>query len=217
MRQANEYLRNGIRGYNVLNGLAEPVIGHNAHVVKRHGVAIARLYEDMPVNDKSTSVQRAYIQFVREVAQQFSFAVEVLGIRYEPTPDNPYKDSAEMCEDVRVNKRLRVYASETNHPFLTHYEQLMFRFIHDLFGHAAEGYEFGPRGEHNAWIHHSMMFGELAQKALTTETRGQNSWVNFGPFSHLPVRERPFATQKVGLLPEWACDWDYSLWYVEED
>lgn len=31
-----------------------------------------------------------------------------------------------------------------------------FRAIHDLFGHAGEGYGFGPRGEENTWIKHSL-------------------------------------------------------------
>jgi len=42
---------------------------------------------------------------------------------------------------------------------------------------------------------------------MTTETRGQNSWVNFMPgHEKMSARERPFADQKFGLLPEWAYD-----------
>ena len=55
-----------------------------------------------------------------------------------------------------------------------------------------------------------------ALPALTSETRDQNSWVNFGPHlrrsdGSLPRKgdpdwihpaERPFAAQKAGLLPE---------------
>jgi hypothetical protein len=77
----------------------------------------------------------------------------------------------------------------------------MFRGVHDFFGHAMHGYAFGPRGEENAWIEHSKMFSPLARWALTTETRAQNSWVNFGPYSDLPVDKRPYAEQKVGILP----------------
>ena len=81
----------------------------------------------------------------------------------------------------------------------------LFRGVHDLFGHAAEGYPFGPRGEENAFLHHSQMFGPLAQLVLTTETRGQNSWFNSGPHADLPVGERPFSEQKGALLPAWCC------------
>jgi hypothetical protein len=45
---------------------------------------------------------------------------------------------------------------------------------------------------------------------MTTETRGQNSWVNFGRHNydaegndlHIPATEKPYATQKVDLLPQ---------------
>jgi hypothetical protein len=57
------------------------------------------------------------------------------------------------------------------------------------------------------WLHHSQMFSPLAQLALTTETRGQNSWFNFGPHAALPIIERPFAEQKATLLPAWCCRW----------
>jgi hypothetical protein len=51
-------------------------------------------------------------------------------------------------------------------------------------------------------VEHSKLFSPLARAALTTETRGQNSFVNCGPFSHLPVTERPYAEQKGALLDE---------------
>jgi hypothetical protein len=63
------------------------------------------------------------------------------------------------------------------------------------------------------------MFSPVAQKALTTETRGQNSWVNFGPQNfnedgskkNIPAADRPFAQQKVALLPEQYMDWKGAL------
>jgi hypothetical protein len=59
------------------------------------------------------------------------------------------------------------------------------------------------------------MFSPLAAAAITTETRGQNCWVNFGPHmrnkrgeifniyesGYIPPQKRPFAQQKMGLLP----------------
>ena len=123
-----------------------------------------------------------------------------------------------MRDEVRNAKALFYFTGGEPHPFLSevHPEtgvigNEMLRAVHDIFGHAAEGYGFGARGEENAWIHHSMMFSPLAQKALTTETRGQNSWVNFGPHKDLPVTERPYADQKVALLPDWCCDWKEAL------
>lgn len=92
----------------------------------------------------------------------------------------------------------------------------VFRAVHDVFGHASGGFGFGPRGEENAWRKHVRMFSPLAARAMTTETRGQNSWVNYGPHlrrpdgyvpkrsdaDFIPLDQRPFAKQKTGLLPE---------------
>ena len=89
------------------------------------------------------------------------------------------------------------------------------RAIHDLYGHAVHGWQFGERGEENAWITHSQMFSRQAIPALTSETKGQNNWVNFGPHMRradgtlikkgeegwLDRPQRPFAEQKAGLLP----------------
>ena len=60
------------------------------------------------------------------------------------------------------------------------------------------------------------MYSPLARRAMTTETRGQNSWVNFGPQmrnedgtlkkkgdeGYLDPKQREFAPQKMALFPE---------------
>lgn len=212
MRVANEFLRAGVRAYNFCYDIPNQVIeGHYARVREVEAIEIANLYEQLPTLAEGIGTVTAYRALRLEIEQQYKFATKVLGIRCEPTLDNPYPNSEAMCQDVRENKRLKVYASELSHPYLTDDEQLHFRFVHDLFGHATEGYQFGPRGEQNAWIHHSMMFSALAQRALTTETRGQNSWVNYGPYRSLPVCDRPFAPQKAALLPAWCCDWQAAM------
>jgi len=98
---------------------------------------------------------------------------------------------------------------------LTYNDKL--RAVHDLFGHATNENQFGPAGEERAWREYRQMFSPEAVPALTTETRGQNSWVNFGAHlrdaeGNIPGKgepgaihpaDRPFAEQKAGLLPEW--------------
>ena len=92
----------------------------------------------------------------------------------------------------------------------------VFRFVHDFFGHTELGNGFGPIGEENAWMVHSRMYSPEARRAMTTETRGQNSWVNFNKglrredgsmpkrddADYIPLSQRPFAEQKMGLLPD---------------
>lgn len=83
----------------------------------------------------------------------------------------------------------------------------VFRVVHDYFGHVKEGVGFRADGEENAWRAHAAMYSDLARPAMTTETRGQNSWVNFGPHAAANAKadgaETVYADQKVGLLPDW--------------
>lgn len=80
-----------------------------------------------------------------------------------------------LLEDTGIE----VLDSEGN-PYKQTYNDL-FRGVHDILGHGAEGFQFGPQGEENAYRSHAVMFSPLARQAMATETRSQNSWVNFGP------------------------------------
>jgi hypothetical protein len=107
----------------------------------------------------------------------------------------------------------------------------LFRAVHDAFGHGLEGSGFRARGEENAWQAHVRLFTGPAVAAITSETRGQNSWLNFnsnllkdvvGPekakslhpdnWETITVGEHNrnaklddtiFAEQKTGLMPKW--------------
>jgi len=83
----------------------------------------------------------------------------------------------------------------------------LFRAVHDAFGHGLEGAGFRARGEENAWQSHVRLFTGSAVGAITTETRGQNSWLNYGPYGEsnrtASAAETHFADQKTGLMPEW--------------
>jgi hypothetical protein len=161
---------------------------------------IAQAFQDMPDSPDDLLTQAAYQALAQEVDDQF----ELLPVQVVSTTEYgsyPYKTSPEMMNDVMQNKRLVVFDGGDEHSLLTREQTFKFRAVHDYFGHAQHGFAFGPRGEENAWLEHSKMFSPLARLALTSETRGQNSYVNFGPHSHLPVTERPYADQKVGVLP----------------
>lgn len=161
---------------------------------------IAKIYNDTPNNPHDPEVQEAYAALINEVDAQFA----ILPIQIIPVggDDYPYKSSPEMMDDVLHNRRMFVFDGGDDHAILSREQNFKFRAVHDYFGHSQHGFAFGPRGEENAWIEHSKMFSPLARKVLTTETRGQNNWVNAGPYSHLPVTQRPYAEQKVFILPE---------------
>ncbi len=89
----------------------------------------------------------------------------------------------------------------------TVYANDLFRAVHDAFGHGLEGSGFRARGEENAWQAHIRLFTGPARGAITTETRGQNSWLNYGPYGErnrtAKTEDTVFADQKTGLMPEW--------------
>jgi hypothetical protein len=143
---------------------------------------------------------------------------------------NPYN----AVRDLRANKRMAVFPSESgfgsgatdidvsDNPLLADTglqwafgtpdgtlkrvtANDLFRAVHDAMGHSIEGAGFRARGEENAWQAHVRLFTGSAIGAMTSETRGQNSWLNFGPFGEknkaAKVEDTTFADQKVGLMP----------------
>ncbi|QKX06435.1 hypothetical protein HN014_16450 [Aquimarina sp. TRL1] len=204
---------------------------------QKAGVLIADLFENAVHSPFDPMVQAAYTQLAEEVVSQFSFLKSKENIVFEPYTGEgePYADSFEMLKDIHQH---HLYFFTTSSGFgedtlpessimlqktgiyIDDYELVIndiFRIVHDIFGHAMEGYGFGPIGEDYAWFEHLKMFSPLAAAALTTETRGQNCWVNFGPHMRdakgnlrskedpkwLAPNKRPFAEQKMALLPEY--------------
>lgn len=166
---------------------------------------IAQAYEAMASNPNDPAVQRAYGALGSEVSEQY----KALPIKIEFTKDDPYKTSEEMFNDVEQNGKLKVFTGGEKHPLLGAPDENgisandKFRAVHDYYGHVMFGHKFGPSGEENAWVEHSKMFSPEAQKALTTETRGQNSWFNFSSENQGKApHDRKFAEQKVGILPD---------------
>jgi hypothetical protein len=197
-------------------GLSDP--GHldyvslNPQLSKR----IADYYDRAKHDPTNPQVKSSYDAFKRETLAQYRH-LQSLGVRLEPwlKEGQPYANSNEMVADVRGNNHLYHFVGgdmPADHPLaepigdevnghpLTYNDA--FRAVHDYYGHALYGNQFGPRGEEHAYRTHSRMYSPEAVPAMAFETRGQNSWVNFGPHSHLPVPERPYAEQKANVLPE---------------
>ena len=155
-----------------------------------HAKKVADAYEAMEHNPDDPKTKAAYDALIRETKAQWD-AAKAAGYKLEPwtEPGQPYANSRDMAEDVRNNKHLFYFQGgdiPEGHPLGGVDPQTgetynnIFRAVHDLFGHAKNGYEFGPRGEENAFLAHSKMYSDEAIPALLTETKGQNSWVNFG-------------------------------------
>jgi len=155
----------------------------------------------------------------------------------DPSNDKGYGDSPyNAMRDLRANKSMGVYPTEagfgsgdseldvSDNPLMldTGIEWAygssegkkrrvlandLFRAVHDAFGHGLEGSGFRARGEENAWQAHIRLFQGSAVGAMTSETRGQNSWLNFGKHGDhnqtAKVEDTIFADQKTGLMPSW--------------
>ena len=202
---------------------------------------IADAYENLVDDPTNPEVRAAYEALADEIGLQYESILERgYNVEIWEGEGEPYANSAEMIEDVRDNKHMYIFGTEggfgeagitqaqrdanamlADTPYTdVNGKQLvvndLFRFVHDFFGHTEIGNGFGPVGEENAWLAHARMFSKPARLAMTTETRGQNSWVNFneslrredgsvpkrGDDDYIPLSERPFADQKMGLMAE---------------
>lgn len=205
-----------VQSYMRMAGLPYPEDGLDYQPVDvERAKRIADHYHKAPHAPNDPRVKAAYDAFKRETLRQYQHLVRS-GVKFTPwTKDGqPYANSKEMRRDVLDNDHLYHFVGgdmgddnhlsertgiKVNGHDLTYNDA--FRAVHDYFGHALYGNQFGPRGEEHAWRTHSRMYSPAARPAMSFETRGQNSWVNFGPHSHLPVTQRPYAEQKNNVLP----------------
>jgi len=195
---------------------------------------IAKDFEEAKHDPNNPEVIQAYKAMADETFNQWLF-IKDTGIKIEfikPNQANPYpRASKDLLEDIN-NNHMWVFATDdgfgsegiteqniAENPLLQKTGQIidgrnlryndLFRIVHDYFGHALEGATFSARGEENAWQAHVRMYSPLAAKAMTTETRGQNSWVNYSDKvgdlnrnSKNKAEETMYADQKVTILSD---------------
>ena len=212
---------------------------------------LAQAFIDMQHNPNDPEVKAAYDAMAKETIEQYKEFLDA-GYTVEINNEEPYANSQDMIDDLRNNKRIKIFSTESGfgdvaitpkqrkeNPLLakSKFKDVngkpllindLFRAVHDFFGHAELGNSFGPKGEENAWNVHARMFSPLARRAMTTETRGQNAFVNFSGVNEKIEKDRDearklreagdvegakklvdkiyeegsFAEQKIGLLPE---------------
>jgi hypothetical protein len=145
---------------------------------------IARDYLAAP--DFDPAALPHYKAMREEIGHQYDFMTRPvtkggLGLVHTVTAGDPYSSAREMMTDV-ANGRIKSLSTRStgSHPFFTDDENDMFRAVHDVFGHAGSGRNFGPSGEEAAFRSHYGMFSPMARQAMAVGTRGQNSTNNFG-------------------------------------
>ena len=131
-------------------------------------------------------IPASYEQLGKENAKQLDKMLnEGMNLSYHQGNLN-YANSPQMLEDALLNKHLYTYAGGEPHeilnkidPYTGLNQNQVFRAVHDYYGHGTTGASFGPKGEELAFGAHSQLYSPLAKMAAATETRGQNSFVNY--------------------------------------
>jgi hypothetical protein len=205
-----------------------------AKVDPKRATRIADAYAEMRHDPTNPKVQASYQAMVKETIAQWQ-EIKKTGLKVEfiDGPDPYGSNPRKAILDVQNNNHLWVYPTDSGYgegttakDFNIKEQPLLqivdgetisgrpvrandiFRIVHDYFGHIKEGVGFRAEGEENAWRSHAGMYSDAARPAMTSETRGQNSWVNYGPHAEFNKTasgaDTKYAPQKIGLMPDWS-------------
>ena len=199
---------------------------------KSHAARVAQAFDELPLYDPKALP--SYEAMIRETLDQFK-NIEKSGIKLTPTDASTYPYTGNpraVAVDVGDKNHMAFFKTEPeagafgsggadniaeSHPLLRQSgvkiagqpmtNNDLFRVVHDYFGHIKEGHGFRAGGEDNAWRSHAAMYSPEARPAMTSETRGQNSWVNYGPHGDFnrtaSGADTVYSPQKVAIMPEW--------------
>jgi phage-related protein (TIGR01555 family) len=205
-------------------------------VDKERATRIADAFDQMKHDPDDPQVKASYEALAKETLAQWQ-AIKKTGLKVEwikPGQADPYAKTPRLAAidltdhnhwwgfptDMGFGSGEEAEAAKHNNPLLAETDEVIdgrkcvvndiFRIVHDYFGHFKEGVGFRADGEENAWRSHAAMYSPLARGAMTSETRGQNSWVNFGPYGETnrtaSGADTHYAPQKIGLLPAWVME-----------
>lgn len=189
---------------------------------------LADAYDKMENNPSDKAVKKAYDAMIEETMEQYeTLRKKGYTFSFMPESGDIYGNPRNAINDIVQNQRLSVFPTEQGFGTLSEASQAnpllmrigekwdgkevtandVFRAVHDVFGHGKHGVGFRAGGEENAFQAHARMYSPEALPAVTSETRGQNSWVNYGPFGEFNRKASPletiYADQKTGILPNW--------------
>lgn len=237
--------RQAARDYTAKAGLPYHPPTKYIEVDPKTATAIANEYESMHNDPDDPQVKASYAALIKEMLAQYQ-VMKATGLKVDAIDftkmKNPWEGSLRLvAQDVINNHHMWYFPTSagfgsdadfdaSHNPLLQDSGERdgqgnvmlnndVFRVVHDYFGHIKEGVGFDASGEDNAWRSHREMFSELARGAMTSETRGQSSWVNWGPYGEhnqtAPLMDVHYAQQKSGIMPSWT--WDTEVKKEERD
>lgn len=214
--------------FSAMRGLSEKhEISEFPALDEAFAMRVADAYDRMKHAPNDPAVRRSYDAMAQETLDQLKAAedagVEFTAIRgkdpYAASPSLGYADIAERGNlyffptDAGFGSSIEFDPSQN--PLLKRIGRVgdldnatvndAFRIVHDLYGHYGPGNPFfRAPGEERAYLLHRRMYSPEALPAMTSETRGQNSWLNYGPHGERNRKalsdDTVFADQKTGLM-----------------
>lgn len=173
---ASAYTHGAYNPAGIDNAMAKPIRGYR----------VAQAYKQAGGGSEHSGIRRSYAAMRGDVNRQHEFMTRSkeqggMGLTHEVVDHDPYTNASQMAEDVRGGRiRTMATAATGSHAFFSDNDNDKFRAVHDVFGHASTGRGFDRNGEEAAFLSHRQMFGKRAIPALASETRGQNSLLNYG-------------------------------------
>lgn len=202
------YIGEGAKNYAQQRGLTWQSPSPTQQVDHQRGHATYLAYRDaMKSPPPKEESEKSYAAMRDHTVDQYQYMTSPaeqggMGIRHQVIDADPYKDPTELSKDLE-QRQIKTFATKSTggHSFFSDEENDMFRAVHDVFGHAGIGRGFSRHGEEAAYRSHKQMFPSEALPALTSETRGQNMYLNYSPEQDFPDQ-----TQDLVTLPEWASE-----------
>lgn len=151
--------------------------------------SVADEYEHLPVYDPRAV--HAWRALAEESKRHADMIRGKMNVHVVDDPE-PYATADDMIRDIKHNNNFLVSRANSDHPIWTPDDNVNFRIVHDVLGHAATGGRFTWKGENDACATHHSFSSPLARQALTTECLGQVGWAS---------KNGGFGIQRVGVMP----------------
>lgn len=151
---------------------------------------IAKAYAEAPIYDPKAAP--AWKELGDDSTRRADVLRQQLKVEVVDAPE-PYATPQEMADDIHKKKHIYVSRAHSDHPVWTEEQNVNFRLVHDVMGHAVSGGDFGWQGENQACAAHFPLLTPSAQQALFTECIAQTAYAAY---------YRAFGPQKVAFISD---------------